>query len=246
MSLFIKGEVMKKTTYFFIFLLLAFLTGCKKEDKQKIKHETIDTALVQKIIGEWQDDSYDYDDYLISVDNQTIHFNSIILTITSTENNTIYTNEKNDTKSHYNFVVDDDSVIVYPSYEIEQTSDEIIDGGSFAPITLKKNPEISTTNILGNWKSIESDYPAFVRVNATFDPTQIELMIDQNEEVKNSQPILLILKSKNPSSLIYLNEDKTIEYTFSNYKNNKLILGTSTTNKDVTGEGRPYILERHQ
>lgn len=235
---------MKKIAYFFMVLLLIIVVGCKKKDEVKIKHEAIDTALVTKIVGEWQDDSYDYDDYIVSVDNQTVHFNSTILTITSTENNTIYTNEKNDKKSHYTFVVEDDAIIVYPSYEIEQNSDESIKGGDLAPITLKKNPAISTTNILGSWKSIESDYPASIIVNATFDPNQIELMINRKEELTNSQPILLTLNAKDYSSLRYLNEDKTINYTFSNYETKKLILGTSTTEKDVTGEGRPYILER--
>ncbi|MHC5226808.1 hypothetical protein ACYSNW_00870 [Enterococcus sp. LJL99] len=237
---------MKKGTCFFMVSLLTILVGCKKEDETKVKLETIDTTLVQKIVGEWQDDSYDYDEYIISVDNQTIHFNSEILSIISTENNKIYTNEKNDKKSHYTFVVENDAVIVYPSYEIEQTSDEIMVGGDLAPITLKKSPEISTTNILGSWKSIESNYPAFIRVKATFDPDQIELIIEQNEETTNSNPILLTLESKSHSSLTYLNEDKTVNYTFSNYENRKLILGTSATGKDVIGEGRPYILERVQ
>ena len=140
---------MKK--YLFMLVLLLILVGCIKNHESTSQNETIDSKLVQKISGKWQDDSYDYGDYEISVENKTIHFNSEILTITSTENNKIYTHEKKDKKSHYVFLVEDDCVIVYPSYVIEQTSDEKLVGGDLAPITLKKNPEILTTTILGKW-----------------------------------------------------------------------------------------------
>ena len=235
---------MKKTTYLFMFLVLIILVDCNKESEKKIEKKTIDNELVQKIVGSWKDDSYDYEDYVISVDKNTIHFNSEILTVDFTEDNIIYAHEKDDIKSHYDFVFEKDQIIIYPSYEIEQTSDKKVVGGDLPPITLKKNPEITTRNILGKWKSTESDNPTFIQINAMFNANQVELTIRKDENSTDAQPILLTLDSKDSSSLNFLNEDKTLNYTFSNYESTKLILGTSTTEKNIEEASRPYILER--
>ena len=198
---------MKKYTYFLMFLILIICVGCRKESKQKVEKKTIDNEVVQKIAGEWKDDSYDYGDYVISVDNKTIYFNSDILTIEYAENNKIYAYEKSDKKAHFNFIIKDNDIIVNRSYEIEQTSDTPVAGGDLAPITLKKNPEITTRNILGQWKSTESDSPAFIQINAMFNTNQVELIIRKDENSTDTQSILLTLDSKNGSTLNFLNED---------------------------------------
>lgn len=235
---------MKKFTYFFMFVILIILVGCKKESKQKVEKKTIDNDVVQKIVGRWKDDSYDYGDYVISVDDKTIHFNSEILTIEYTENNEIYAHEKDDKKFHYDFVIEDEQIIIYPTYEIEQTSDEPVTGGDLAPITLKKNPEISTRNILGKWKSTESDNPAYIQISATFNPEQVELILGKDENLTDVHPITLILENKNSYSLLFLNDEKTMNYDFSNYAGTKMVLFSSETEKNNDSTTRPYILER--
>lgn len=227
-----------------MFSFSVIIVGCKKESEKKVEKKTIDNEIVQKIVGSWKDDSYDYGDYVLTVEDKTIHFNSEILTIEYTEDNNIYAYEKDDKKFHYDFVIEKDQVMVYRTYEIEQTSDEPITGGVLAPITLKKNPEISTRNILGKWKSTESDRPAFIQINAMFNSNQVELTIRKEADSTDSQPILLTLDSKNNSSLDFSNEDKALNYTFSNYESTKLILYISTTEKNVEGTARPYTLER--
>ena len=235
---------MKKFTCFFMFVILIILVGCKNQSKQKVEKKTIDDDVVQKVVGSWKDDSYDYGDYVISVEDKTIHFNSEILTVDYTEDNEIYTHQKDDKKFHFDFTVEKDQIMVYRTYDIEQTSDEPVDGGVLAPITLKKNPEISTRNILGQWKSTESDNPAYIQINATFNPDQVELTIGKDENLTDVHPSLLTLENKNSYSLLFFNEDKSLKYNFSNYAGTKLVIIRSEPEKNNESTIRPFILER--
>lgn len=229
-----KKKLVGLTLVFTIF----FLSACHTRPQEK---NSITAETVQKITGTWFADSYDYGTYVITSDNKKIDFNSTHLTIDFTEENTIYTYETDDTKSHYTFKIEEDTVTVYPTYEVEPNAV----GGSLAPIILKKQQQISTKNILGSWQSTESDYPAFIQVKATFDPLKIDLLLAKAEGASDREIIPLTLESKKADkSLIYLNSDKSLRYTFSNYENKKLILTSTSTKQDAEGTARPWILTR--
>lgn len=228
----------KKMIGLVLLFTIFFLSACRKPSQKK---NSINPETVQKITGTWFADSYDYGTYVISSDNQKIVFNSIQLIIDFTEENYIYTYETDDKKSHYTFKIEEDEVTVYPTYEVEPNTA----GGSLAPIILRKQQQISTENILGSWQSTESDYPAFIQVKATFDPLKIDLLFTQAEGASNPETIPLTLESEEAdSSLTYVNVDKTLRYTFSNYENKKLILTLSSTKQDTEGTARPWILTR--
>lgn len=228
----------KKSVGFALVVTIFVLSACHKSPQKKAD---INTALVQIIVGTWFADSYDYGTYVITTNHNKIDFNSIHLTIDFTEENTIYTYETDDKKSHYTFKIQEDKVTVYPTYEVEPNTV----GGSLAPIILKKQQHISTENILSSWQSTDLDYPAFIQVKATFDPLKINLRLAKTEGDSINETIPLTLESKkSPNSLTYLNADESIRYTFTNDENKQLVLTPASTQTDVEGTARPWILTR--
>lgn len=228
----------------FLLVILIILASCtaQKGGTDSAKKES-DKKLIHTLTGLWYADSYDYGKYEITYDDKTLNFNDITLEIEYTEENKIYTHEAKNQKSHYDFEVKEDVVTVYPSYEVEQSGDELAVGGSLAPIELKKERMISKESILGRWKSTESDYPVFIQIQATFDYNKVNLLIAQNENSEENETIPLTFEN-GKSELNYLNNDQTIRYTFSNYEETKMIVYFSTTKEDAKGTARPWILER--
>lgn len=139
--------------------------------------------------------------------------------------------------------MNEEEIIVYRSYRIEQTSDELVSGGDLAPIELKKERTLTKETILGQWKSTEPDYPAFIRIKATFDPDKIELVIAKNAETEELETVPLTFEARE-SELIYFNNDQTIRYSFSYDKESRMILSSFSTQKGATRTVRPWILER--
>ncbi|WP_207694105.1 hypothetical protein DOK67_0001958 [Enterococcus sp. DIV0212c] len=228
---------------FLVSVLIIIASCAAKKVKTEVAKKDIDKQLVHTLVGSWFADSYDYGNYEITYDDKNLNFNSTQLEIKYTEDNRVFTHQKEDKKLHYIFEVKEEEVIVYPSYEVEQSGDELVVGGDLAPIQLKKEPEISQERILGRWKSTESDYPAFIQVRATFDPNKVELLIAQEENSKEFELISLTFENGG-TELNYLNGTKTIRYRFSIYEDGRMIINSSTTQEGVEGTARPWILER--
>lgn len=124
-----------------VFLLstLVMLTACTiKKDTIKDSEKEIDKKLVYHLVGSWVADSYDYGDYELTYDEKKLTFNSTKLEIEYTKDNKVFTHQENDKTFHYIFEVNEEEIIVYPSYKVEQSSDELMVGGDLAPIKLKK------------------------------------------------------------------------------------------------------------
>ncbi|MBO0440850.1 hypothetical protein [Candidatus Enterococcus ikei] len=228
---------------FLVSVLIIIASCAAKKVKTEDTKKDIDKKLVHTLVGSWFADSYDYGNYEITYDDKNLNFNSTQLEIDYTEDNRVFTHQKEDKKLHYIFEVKEEVVIVYPSYEVEQSGDELVVGGDLAPIQLKKAPEISQERILGRWKSTESDYPAFIQVRATFDPNKVELLIAQEENSKEFELISLTFENGG-TELNYLNDTKTIRYRFSIYEDGRMMINSSTTQEGVEGTARPWILER--
>ncbi|ALR99941.1 hypothetical protein ATZ33_00655 [Enterococcus silesiacus] len=221
-----------------------FLASCSsKEATVDDSKKRIDESLVQILAGSWKANSYDYGDYEIVYDKKSLMFNSEKLEIEYTEGSSVFTHQANDKTFHYIFEVKEEAVIVYPRYEVEQSGNELLSGGDLAPIELKKARTISQESILGRWKSVETDFPVYLQVRATFDPNKVDLLIAKTENLEDVETIPLTFES-GKSELIYLNEDKTIRYSFSYYKETQMILSSSTNKEGVEGTARPWILER--
>lgn len=203
----------------------------------------IDESLIQRLAGSWVANNYDYGSYEIVYDEKKLIFNSEKLEIEYTEDSRVFTHQAKDKTFHYIFEVNEEKIIVYPKYEVKQSGDELVSGGDLAPIELKKTRTISQESILGRWKSTEPDFPAFIQINATFDPNKVELLIAKNESLENSEAIPLTFET-GETELIYLNKDKTLRYSFSYYKETQLILSSSTNKNGAEGTARPWILER--
>ncbi|ALS37476.1 hypothetical protein ABID30_001448 [Enterococcus rotai] len=123
----------------FIIGLSIILTACSSNKKvEKVAKKAVDKRLVHKLAGSWLADSYDYGNYKIVYEENRLIFNSTELEIDYTKENKVFTHKQNDKTVHYIFEVKEDELIVYPSYEIEQNSDELMVGGDLAPIQLKK------------------------------------------------------------------------------------------------------------
>lgn len=202
----------------------------------------IDETLVQRLAGSWKANSYD-GNYEIIYDEKSLTFNSEKLEVEYTEGSNVFTHQANEKTIHYIFEVKKAAIMVYPSYEIEQSGNELLSGGDLAPIELKKTRTISQESILGRWKSAETDFPAYLQVRATFDPNKVDLLVAGTENLEAVEAIPLTFES-GESELIYLNEDKTIRYSFSYYKETQMILSSSTNKEGVEGMARPWILEK--
>ncbi|EOH92872.1 hypothetical protein UAW_02913 [Enterococcus haemoperoxidus ATCC BAA-382] len=123
----------------FIIGLSITLTACSSNKKvEKVAKKAVDKRLVHKLAGSWLADSYDYGNYKIVYEENRLIFNSTELEIDYTKENKVFTHKQKDKTVHYIFEVKEDELIVYPSYEIEQNSDELMVGGDLAPIQLKK------------------------------------------------------------------------------------------------------------
>ncbi|WP_086313806.1 hypothetical protein A5821_001347 [Enterococcus sp. 7F3_DIV0205] len=225
----------------FTSIFLAFCTA-QKGTVEGAKKD-IDKKLVHKVAGSWVANNYDYGNYELVYDGKTLTYNSMKLEIEYTEGNRVFTHQAHDKTAHYIFEAKEDEIIVYPSYKVEQSGDELVVGGDLAPIELKKTRTISKESIFGRWKSVESDFPAFIQVRATFDPNKIDLLIAQTEESEKNEIIPLTFET-GESELIYLNKEKTIRYSFSYYEETKMLLNSATTEEGVEGTARPWILER--
>jgi hypothetical protein len=237
---------MKKFTYYLCwFLLLIILVGCKQTSKRDIEKKMTDTELVQKVVGEWKDDTYDYGNYMIKYNDKTIDFNSTILVIDSTEKNRINTHERDDEKFHYDFVIEKDQIIVYRSYEIKQTSKEPIVGGDLAPITLMKEVKISRTNILGSWQPLKNDYLLSIQVEASFIGGSAYNVILTKSDGTSKTETLTLLSEKENSIFYFINEQSTMKYRFSNYDNNALTITSIKLENDTDVSEETWVLKRH-
>lgn len=226
------------------FLTVVILASCvvKKGTNNKL-NRGIDETLVHTLTGSWVADSYDYGNYQISYDEQALTFNSIALEIEYTEGNRIFTHEKKDKAFRYIFEVKDEEIVVFPSYDVKQSGDELAVGGDLAPIELKKTRILSKESILGNWYSTESDFPEFIQVRTTFVPNEVDLIIRKSEDAEEFETIPLTFESRG-SELIYVNKERTIRYSFSHYEGTKMLLTSSSTREGAEGSARPWILER--
>lgn len=228
----------------FIIGLSIILTACTTDQKVEIDDKKeVDKRLVHKLVGSWLADSYDYGHYEIVYEKNRLTFNSTKLEIEYTEENKVFTHKQDDKTVHYIFEAKEDELIVYPSYEIEQSRDELAVGGDLAPIQLKKTRTLSKESILGQWQSIEADYPAFIQIRTSYDVDKVELLLAQTKNADKVETILLTFET-GKNELIYLNDDQTMRYSFSYYKESQMIINVFTTKEEATGAARPWVLER--
>ncbi|MEI5995079.1 hypothetical protein [Candidatus Enterococcus mansonii] len=228
----------------FFFLVSLFLVSCTaKKETIEVRKKEIDKKLIHTLVGSWVANSYDYGNYEIIYDAKGLTFNSTKLEIEYTKGNRVFTHEENDKASRYIFEVKEEEIIVFPSYEVKQSGDELAKGGDLAPIELRKTQRISKESILGSWRSIEPDFPVYIQVRATFVPNEVDLLISKSEHAEEIETIPLTFES-GESELTYVNKEGTIRYSFSYYEETKMLLTSSSTKEGTEGTARPWILER--
>ncbi|OTN87852.1 hypothetical protein A5819_000300 [Enterococcus sp. 7E2_DIV0204] len=132
---------MKNNLKVLLLLSVSLMVGscAAKREKTDNTKKDYDEKLVHALVGSWFAKNYDYGKYDITYDDDVLNFNSTKLEIEYTEDNRVFTHQKNDKTFHYIFEVKEEEVIVYPHYEVEQSGDELILGGDLAPINLKMN-----------------------------------------------------------------------------------------------------------
>lgn len=139
----------KLKVLFVLSVLLTVASCIAKKEKTYNTKKNHDKKLVHALVGLWFAENYDYGKYDITYDDDVLNFNSTKLEIEYTEDNRVFTHQKNDKTFHYIFEVKEEEVIVYPRYEVEQSGDELILGGDLSPINLKKELIITQESILG-------------------------------------------------------------------------------------------------
>lgn len=223
--------------------LLVILSACqigKKNVETEEEEKVIDQEVLQKIVGTWHDSSYDFAEYVISVDNTSVYFDRRELVVNSAEENEISTHEKDNEKSSVFFRIEDEQVTVLHSHEVPKG----MVGGDLAPITLSKKRKITTNYINGVWQSAERDYTDFIRVQSNFNPKEFNFYVYKRNEFQEGDFEVLTVVSEADEDIKMINEDKSMYYTFSFYEEDKLIIVPSTTDTENEGTGRPWILSR--
>lgn len=202
-----------------------------------------DWQLVASVTGEWSGA-----EGLIQIDQKGgyLYLDTLLLEIKSTKDQMVYTHEVSDKKSRYQMVVTDKGLTILPSYKIEQKEGERITGGDLAPIELVRNDNDKMTikKMLGDWQSVEDDYPAYLRVRATDDINAVDVYVTQTSEGPLGEADRLTLELEPHENLTFLNEEQSLRYVFSYHEKEQWIFYSGTTNPEATGTACPYILER--
>lgn len=199
--------------------------------------------LVENMTGEW---SGAEGLTAIRLEEGKLRYGKLLLNVIGAADKKIYTHETANEKSFYSFVITDKGVTVLPSMDIEQTKGPPIKGGDLAPIEMVRSHEgLTIEKISGNWQSVEADYPGFIQLKATDSPHEMDVLISR-KGTEADESIRLTAESYGGSNdfIDFVNEDQTMWYNFSYYKNDQWLFSSGTQRSDATGAGRPYILEQ--
>lgn len=91
--------------------------------------------------------------------------------------------------------------------------------------------------MLGDWQSIEDDYPAYIRVRATDEINAVDVYVTKNSEGPLGEADRLTFELETHENLTFLNEEQSLRYVFSYYKRSggSFIVGPQIQKRQVQG-----------
>ncbi|WP_161842249.1 hypothetical protein [Candidatus Enterococcus huntleyi] len=227
-------------------VMAVLLVGCSDSAKDGSKKnpdgESTEEKIIKKLEGDWLAEEYDGEIHTIAYEKGILSFDTAALEIEGAKKNSLSTHEVSEERSHYNFELSKDTVTVKRYYETEQESGNPSAGGALAPIKMRRPKQVTQENILGEWHSVEEDYPVFVRITETDTKDQLTLEESEDPSFMYSDKTLLKKESKS-KEFSYLTEEGSVRYTFSYGSHDNLYIISSTTDEASEGTARPYILE---
>ena len=231
---------------FLLVLSLSLLIGCQLKKEPEVK-EDINKETVDKIVGRWEAHSYDFGTYEITNEREDLTLNQEELIIEYADEETVRTTVKGDETFHYTFEIVEEGIVIYPQYDVEQISNkpgEKLVGGDLAPIELKKEITLSENYLFGEWDSVEDDYKISLRISPSYQPGEIKLETAEIREFLNSEEVVLTMEKESGKSISYLNQDKSLRYSFGLDEKKQLLHTRAVTDPNQVDMSRPMHLKR--